>query len=124
MSDTIEQYENMIKQGLLTRQDIQLDVLPESTQKYIAYLQTTEIKIWSLYPTIGQIFIFEIDHPKVKYFIHNPVEESHMYVDDKCENIDNNEAIAELIHFKTGYDKETLKFWFRQTDLKDKAPYN
>jgi hypothetical protein len=71
------------------------DNLPSTTKEYLALIQDyVEVKM-HIGPIQG-IYVFSINHPVVKYLIHDPGISGHMWGDAKFENLDNNAALSAI----------------------------
>ena len=112
-------HNTLFQRGELNFQDFMPSDLPSSTKAY--FMMWVDSNGWSAklhQPVEDNLYLFEIDHPMVRYLVHLPSDEwgEHMWGDKNFENLDNNLALSLLVPNKQFGGPETIKDIFDSMD--------
>ena len=68
-------------------------------------------------PPIDGVYLFEIQHPIVRYLMHDSSNSSHMWGDKNFDDMDNNLALAMLSEKRTGLGIERTQEILERFDI-------
>jgi len=93
----IEIYNKLFAENKLNFSDFEISELPESTRRYLETIVLDLGYSVSLHnPVIDDEYLFRINHPIMKYLLHNPNYPSHIWADTDFNNVENNQALVLL----------------------------
>ena len=93
--DTVDILNTMFTNNEFEWVELDLTKVPASTKTYIELIPDT-VSIKMNKASVQGIYIFMLEHPEVKYLIHDPALHSHMWGDVKFENLNNNQALSSI----------------------------
>lgn len=116
MSKALEIYNELFAKGELNFVDFDINELPKATTSYFKMFITEHGWSAKLHkPVIDGEYLFQINHPKVRYLAHDSENAGHIWADENFDNLDNNEALIELSGLK-GQNAKMMKKMFDDID--------
>lgn len=97
LTDIANEYERLVLNGLVFA-TVDKSLLHPSTVLYLEQiLEPSGIEYWIANIRLDGTVLFKLNHPKICFLHHDPVEEKHMWADDGFHNaIPNNKVLALL----------------------------